>query len=110
MTNTQEKITDTLRRMRDNDFACQMVLRFQQNPDAIHHPTDHAASRVRELAQRVFEENRFPQTIGEWIAIVLHSEQRRQVEQMCRRAREEAQVAYVKAERWLKLIDNEIIA
>lgn len=108
MTNSREKITDTVRRMRDNDIACQMVLRFQNDPDAIHHPTSHAASRVRELARRVIEENRLPRTVGEWIAVVLHHEQRRQVEEMRRRAHEEAQIAYDKAKLWLQIIDKTV--
>lgn len=106
MTNSNKNTDETIQRMKDNDAACRLVFRFQQNPNAIYDMTNHTANRVRELANCVIREGRLPRTVGEWIAVTLHHEQRRQVEKMRRRAREDAQIAYIKAERWLKIIDN----
>ena len=106
MSQSRETATDTVRRMKENDIARQMVMRYQQDPNCIHHPTNRHAQDVRRLYERVNHNNHLPQTVGEWIAFVLHHGSQLDVAEMRRQAREEGQVAYMSTLNWLQLIDN----
>jgi len=104
--NAQSNITTTVRQLQDDDIACQMVLRTQQNPQALHDPQSARAQRVHEMANQVIREGRMPNTVGEWVSVVLVYRHMPEVQQMVTDACSTMQVSYVQAERWLKLINH----
>lgn len=98
--------TTTIRTMKDDDIACQMVLRYQQDPNCLYELHSFRASRVAELADKVFVSQRLPQTVGEWVSVVLHYGTHANVVDMRKQARQQSQGSYLRAERWLRLIDR----
>lgn len=106
-TSASENSTETIRRMQDNDIACRVLFRYKADPDTLHNRKDIANRRVIALMERVLKENRLPQTVGEWIAVVLHRGTDPQTQAMRQQAESEAQAAYNKALRWLCLLDRD---
>ncbi len=102
----KESMGTTIRRMRDDDVACQMVMRYMRDFAAINERHSSRAKLVLGMANRVLDENRLPQTIGEWISVVLHYGHMHPVLEMRTQAAEAAQASYVQAERWLVMVDE----
>lgn len=98
--------TTAIRRMKDDDIARQMVLRYQQNPASLNDPNSARAKRVLELANGVMNQRRLPQTVGEWLSVVLHYGEQPMIKQMRASAERAAQFSYVQAQRWLDIVDR----
>ncbi len=106
MVKIKEPISSTIRRMQDDEIACQMVLHYQRDPAFLHDKDSRRARLVLALADRVLDEDRMPLTVGEWVSVVMHYGHMHPVIEMRAEAAEAAQASYIQAERWLKLIDE----
>ncbi|MEM6283835.1 MAG: hypothetical protein AAF787_16710 [Chloroflexota bacterium] len=105
MKDKKPSIETTIRQMKIDDTACQMAMRYHLNPARLEEDNHHTRT-VRDLARVVIEEKRYPETVGEWIAMVLLHGHTDSVKKMREHARRAAQVSYMQAERWLNLIDR----
>lgn len=98
-------ITTTIRQMKIDDIAIQMAMRFNFDPAKLKEDNYHTRT-VRNLAQIVVAEKRYPETVGEWVSIVMLHGSDPKVKIMREHAGRAGQASYVKAERWLALIDK----
>lgn len=98
--------TTTIHTMQDDDITCQMVLRYQSDPNCLYEANSFRATRILEIADEVMTTRRMPKTLGEWLAIAMHYGSHPHFLTMRDEAQHIRQGSYLRAERWLRLIDR----
>ena len=97
--------TTTMKQMQQDDLAKQAVLRYQSDPNLIN-TARHPFPLIRPLADKVLQENRQPETIAEWLALIMFHGREPRVRLIRQQAENDLQAVYMQAQRWLELVDN----
>lgn len=102
---TKTDTTTTVRKLKEDDLARQTVLRYQRNQHVLGED-DLAIRIVRTLAEKTWNEQTLPQTIGAWLALILYYGHTSQVAAMRQIAIKQAQATYIQAHTWLAILDE----
>lgn len=99
--------TDIIRRLQRDDLATTAVLRYQQDPTLLDGDiTGNPVLRMlQDLATATLAGGERPGTVAAWIALVLFAADTPAVLQLRQAASKDTDAVFVRAERWLELID-----
>lgn len=102
----KENRSTTVRKLQEDDLCKQAAMRYIRQPEFLQLEEDSLVALIMHINQRIQDERRPPETISEWITLVLLYPTSQTLLRQREYAIQTQDTAYMQAEQWLRLIDD----